>query len=89
MFKIFHNMRLFNVTNLVPKEIRWSRKYNGQMELLNHNLASYQMMPLDNRALRKVPSLSILIEDNPTLMGTNPNVGVIVPDHAPVTATFT
>jgi hypothetical protein len=32
--------------------------------------------------------LSILNEDTPNLLGTNPTVGGVIPDHAPVTATF-
>jgi hypothetical protein len=38
--------------------------------------------------LRQVPLMSILNEDTPSLIGTNPTVGGVVPDHAPVTATF-
>ena len=80
--------RLFNVTNLVPKEIRWSRRYNGQNELLDHILASQELMPRDDNGLRQVPTVSILNEDTPNLIGTNPTVGGVIPDHAPVTVKF-
>lgn len=79
--------RLFNVTKLVPADIRWSRRHNGQNELLDHILASTGLMPRAN-GLRQVPSLSILNEDTPNLIGPHPTVGGTVPDHAPVTATF-
>jgi endonuclease/exonuclease/phosphatase family metal-dependent hydrolase len=81
------DQRLFNVTKLVPENIRWSRRDNGQKELLDHILASEGLMPRVN-GLRQVPAMSILNEDTPNLIGTNPTVGGAIPDHAPVTATF-
>ena len=80
--------RLFNVTNLIPKKSRWSRKHNGQEELLDHILASEQLMPRDQHGLRQVPTVSILNENTPTLMGDDPTDEGVIPDHAPVTATF-
>jgi endonuclease/exonuclease/phosphatase family metal-dependent hydrolase len=79
--------RLFNVAKFVPEPIRWSRRHNGQNELLDHILSSAGLMPRLN-GLRQVPSMSILNEDTPNLVGSNPTVGGVVPDHAPVTATF-
>lgn len=79
--------RLFNVVNLVPEEIRWSRQYNGQKELLDHILASQGVMPRLN-GLRQVPNVNIANEDTPGLIGSHPTVSGVVPDHAPVTATF-
>jgi hypothetical protein len=38
--------------------------------------------------LRQVPVMSIANEDTPPLVGTNPTVNGVIPDHAPVTATF-
>jgi hypothetical protein len=35
-----------------------------------------------------VPAVRIVNEDTPDLIGTNPTIGGVVPDHAPVTATF-
>lgn len=81
------NRRMFNVTKLVPESLRWSRRYNGQNELLDHILASQGLMPRVN-GLRQVPTMSILNEDTPNLIGPHPTAGGAVPDHAPVTATF-
>ena len=79
--------RLFNVTKLVPEDIRWSRRHNGQNELLDHVLASAGLMPRVN-GLRQVPTMSILNEDTPNMIGPHPTVAGAVPDHAAVTATF-
>jgi predicted extracellular nuclease len=79
--------RLFNVTKLVSEALRWSRRYNGQNELLDHILASEGLMPRLGQ-LRQVPAVTIYNEDTPTLIGTNPTVSGIIPDHAPVTAVF-
>jgi predicted extracellular nuclease len=79
--------RLFNVTKLLPEEVRWSRRHNGQKELLDHILASEGLMPRAG-TLRQVPTLTILNEDTPNLLGEHPTVGGVIPDHAPVTATF-
>jgi len=79
--------RLFNVAKLVPEEIRWSRRHNGQNELLDHVMASQGLMPRLN-GLRQIPTISILNEDTPNLIGSHPLVSGVVPDHAPVTATF-
>jgi endonuclease/exonuclease/phosphatase family metal-dependent hydrolase len=79
--------RLFNVTKLVPADLRWSRRHNGQNELLDHILTSQGLMPRVN-GLRRVPTMSILNEDTPNMIGPHPLTGGVVPDHAPVTATF-
>jgi endonuclease/exonuclease/phosphatase family metal-dependent hydrolase len=79
--------RLFNVTKLVPENIRWSRRHNGQNELLDHILSSEGLMPRVN-GLRQVPTMSILNEDTPNMIGPHPTAGGVVPDHAAVTATF-
>jgi endonuclease/exonuclease/phosphatase family metal-dependent hydrolase len=79
--------RLFNVTKLVPEGIRWSRKHNGQPELLDHILTSEGLMPRVN-GLRRVPNMSILNADTPNMIGPHPTQGGVTPDHAPVTATF-
>ncbi|WP_299488965.1 endonuclease/exonuclease/phosphatase family protein [Acaryochloris sp. IP29b_bin.137] len=79
--------RLFNVTNLVPLENRWTRRHQGQPELLDHILASVGMMPRIN-GLRQVPTMSILNEEVPNLPGGSPNTSNVIPDHAPVTAAF-
>jgi len=79
--------RLFNVVKLVPEGIRWSRRHNGQNELLDHVLTSQGLMPRLN-GLRQVPTMSILNEDTPNMIGSHPIVSGVAPDHAPVTATF-
>jgi endonuclease/exonuclease/phosphatase family metal-dependent hydrolase len=79
--------RLFNVTKLLPDDVRWSRRHNGQNELLDHILASEGLMPKAN-GLRQVPILNILNDDTPSLLGAHPTAGGVIPDHAPVTATF-
>jgi len=79
--------RLFNVTKLVSEKHRWSRRHNGQNELLDHILASEGLMPRVN-GLRQVPTLSILNRDTPNMIGGHPTAGGVMPDHAPVTATF-
>jgi len=79
--------RLFNITKLVPENIRWTRKHNGQNELLDQILVSEEMLPRSN-GLRQVPSMSILNENVPNLIGSYPAAGAINPDHAPVTAIF-
>jgi len=79
--------RLFNVVKFLPEETRWSRRYNGQNELLDHILASEGLMPRQNE-LRQTPTMSILNEDTPNLLGNQPNENGVEPDHSPVTATF-
>lgn len=79
--------RLFNVVKLVPEERRWSRRHNGQNELLDHILVSEGLMPRAN-GLRQVPTISIVNSETPNLIGTNPTHGGVMPDHAPVTAAF-
>ena len=81
--------RLFNVCMFVPELERWSRKHNGQNELLDHILASEGLMPRQGgTGLRQVPALSILNGDLPNLIGSHPLTGGVIPDHAPVTAAF-
>jgi predicted extracellular nuclease len=78
--------RLFNVTKLVPADIRWSRKYQGELELIDHILASEGLMPRVGD-LRQVPAMSILNADA-TNIDDYPRNQDLEPDHAPVTAGF-
>ena len=80
--------RMFNITKLIPEDIRWSRKYNGQEELLDHILASAGLMLPRINGLRQVPTMTIINSDTPNMIGAHPIAGGIVPDHAPVTAEF-
>ncbi|BCA54645.1 endonuclease [Nitrospira sp. KM1] len=79
--------RLFNVTKFIPEAARWSRRHNGQNELLDHILVSQGLLPRVN-GLRRVPTMRIDNADTPNLAGSDPNVGGVLPDHAPVTAIF-
>lgn len=80
--------RLFNVCNLVPLELRWSRRHNSENELLDHILVSEGLLPRGADGLRRVPAMSIWNRDTPNLIGEHPTAGGVVPDHAPVTAVF-
>jgi endonuclease/exonuclease/phosphatase family metal-dependent hydrolase len=80
--------RLFNACNLVPAELRWSRRHNGQNELLDHILVSEGVLPRGSDALRRVPAMIIWNTDTPNMVGQHPTSGGVVPDHAPVTAVF-
>ena len=75
------------MTKLVPLEARWTRRFNGQNELLDHILASEGLMPRVDR-LRQVPAMSILNNDIPNMIGAHPIDERVIPDHAPVTAVF-
>jgi endonuclease/exonuclease/phosphatase family metal-dependent hydrolase len=79
--------RLFNVTGLVPLEARWTRKYKGQNELIDHILVGEKLMAPRNGELRAVPAVRIDNEDAPS-MDDAPRLDGVVPDHAPVTAVF-
>ena len=80
--------RLFNVTKLIPQDIRWSRKHNGQEELLDHILACDGLMLPRVNHLRQVPTMTIINSDTPDMIGPHPIAGGVIPDHAPVTAAF-
>ena len=67
--------RLFNVANFVPEAVRWSRRHNAQNELLDHVLASQGLMPRGTDGLRQVPTMSILNDDTPGLIGAHPTTG--------------
>jgi endonuclease/exonuclease/phosphatase family metal-dependent hydrolase len=72
--------RLFNVAMLAPENERWSRMAHGQRELLDHILASAQLMPREH-GLRRSPTLEIR-------NGFTGEADLAVPDHAPLSATF-
>jgi hypothetical protein len=77
--------RVFNVAMLLPVSQRWSRKHEGQPELLDQILVSAGLMPRKG-ALRQVPAVEIENEDAPNRAGDNTVVeDGVVPDHAPVT----
>jgi endonuclease/exonuclease/phosphatase family metal-dependent hydrolase len=47
--------RLFNIVMLMPEQTRWSRRHNGQNELLDHILCSEGLMPRDGARARCPP----------------------------------
>jgi endonuclease/exonuclease/phosphatase family metal-dependent hydrolase len=77
--------RVFNVAMLLPASQRWSRKHEGQPELLDQVLVSAGLMPRTG-ALRQVPSVEIENAEAPNRAGDDSVVeDGVVPDHAPVT----
>ena len=78
--------RLFNVTRLVPAAARWSRRYQGGLELLDQILASEGLVPRVG-GLRRIPAVSILNDTAPNI-GDYPRNQELEPDHAAVTAKF-
>jgi endonuclease/exonuclease/phosphatase family metal-dependent hydrolase len=76
----YDSQRLFNVALLAPENERWSRMAHGQRELLDHILASAQLMPREH-GLRRTPTLEIR-------NGFTGEPDLAVPDHAPLSATF-
>jgi predicted extracellular nuclease len=78
--------RLFNITLLVAPERRWSRRYAGQNELIDHILVSASLMPRRDGRFQ-VPEVEIQNEDAP-VRWEQPVVDGIEPDHAPVVVRF-
>jgi endonuclease/exonuclease/phosphatase family metal-dependent hydrolase len=77
--------RVFNVAMLVPTAQRWTRKHEGQPELLDQVLVSGGLMPRKG-GLRLVPAVEIDNGDAPNRAGDETVVDDgVVPDHAPVT----
>lgn len=68
--------RLFNLTQLIPEAERWSRKRDGQRELLDQILASQGLMPRPESPTH-APAVHVLN-----------NIPSSVSDHALVYATF-
>lgn len=82
--------RLFNLAPLIPEARRYSRRYRGNNELIDHILVSEALLPGRPRHLPEVDSHVDLfdrlpsITDEPGLRRDRPQS-----DHAPITATFT
>ncbi|MBE9080484.1 endonuclease/exonuclease/phosphatase family protein [Romeria aff. gracilis LEGE 07310] len=81
--------RLFNLAPLIPEERRFSRIYKGNGELIDHILASEELLSGQPRQVPAVDSHVDLLGGLPSISG-NPNERREEPgsDHAPVTATF-
>ncbi len=77
----FDAQRLFNVAMLAPEQDRWSRMAHGHRELLDHVLASAHLVPREH-GVRRAPTIEIRNGFTSELADE------VVPDHAPVSATF-
>ena len=81
--------RLFNLAPLIPEARRYSRRYRGKDELIDHIFASEALLPGEPRRLPEVDSHVDLfdglpsITDEPGLRRDKPQS-----DHAPITAIF-
>jgi len=85
--------RLFNLAPLIPKERRYSRVTHGQGELIDHILVSAEMMPVQRDGERRLPvtvDSHVDVADRLPSMTGDPRgrAAAVVPDHAPVTASF-
>jgi hypothetical protein len=79
--------RLFNLALTIDEEQRWSRRYAGQNELIDHILASASLMKPQSPDRFVVPVVEILNTASP-MRSDGPVTNGIEPDHAPVTARF-
>ena len=81
--------RLFNLAPLIPEARRYSRRYRGSNELIDHIVVSSAFLPGTPRRLPEVDSQVDLlgglpsVTDEPGLRRDKPQS-----DHAPLTATF-
>jgi endonuclease/exonuclease/phosphatase family metal-dependent hydrolase len=84
--------RLFNLAPVIVPKRRFSRVYRGRGELLDQIFASAEFFPVGQDNHRRLPEVDSHIDFNSQLpsVGDHPGerAGEIVPDHAPVTATF-
>jgi endonuclease/exonuclease/phosphatase family metal-dependent hydrolase len=84
--------RLFNVSNSIPQERRFSRVHRGRPELLDQIFASEELLPVSTNGRRSLPIADSLVDFAGSLPSITENPGdrvkEISPDHAPVTATF-
>lgn len=84
--------RLFNLAPLIPEDRRYSRVHRDRPELLDQIFVSEEMLPRGADNKRRLPSVDSFVDighDLPSI-GENPKqrLGELIPDHAPVTATF-
>ncbi len=82
------DVRLFNLTPLIPERHRYSRLHEGQPELIDHILVSEEMLPGRPRRLPVVDTgVELVLVPS---IGNNPTKRLGEPgsDHAPVIATF-
>jgi endonuclease/exonuclease/phosphatase family metal-dependent hydrolase len=74
--------RLYNLAADIPAERRFSRMYKNQKELIDHILASYELIRLPHQ----VDSYTQHVESIDDQLG--PRRRAVFPDHAPVFARF-
>lgn len=81
--------RLFNLAPLISQERRFSRRFKGNGELIDHILVSEELLPGQPRRVPAVDSHVDVVGSIPSL-GDNPNErrGQPGSDHAPITARF-
>jgi endonuclease/exonuclease/phosphatase family metal-dependent hydrolase len=79
--------RLFNVALTIDEAARWSRRYAGQNELIDHILTSASLMKPRKGGKFAVPVVEILNADAP-MRDDTPVTNGVKPDHAPVIARF-
>ncbi len=85
-------MRLFNLAPAIAEERRFSRVHRGRGELIDQIFASEEFFPLGPDNKRRLPQVDSIIDAAGRLdsIGENPleRADELVPDHAPVVATF-
>jgi len=85
-------MRLFNLAPAIAEDRRFSRIFRGHGELIDQMFASEEFFPLgpDNR--RRLPVVDSIVDAAGRLdsIGEDPTARAdeLVPDHAPIVATF-
>lgn len=83
--------RLFNLSNFIPAERRFSRTTNGERELLDQIFVSEEWLP-SHDGLRARPSANAypeIVEGTHSITADpHQRSEQCVPDHAPVAATF-
>jgi endonuclease/exonuclease/phosphatase family metal-dependent hydrolase len=79
--------RLFNLALTIDEAGRWSRRYAGQNELIDHILTSASLMKPRTGGKFAVPVVEILNADAP-MRDDTPVTNGVKPDHAPVIARF-
>jgi endonuclease/exonuclease/phosphatase family metal-dependent hydrolase len=82
--------RLWNLAHLIPANRRYSRKYKGTGELIDHIFVSQELLPGKPRRLPEVDSHVDAIGDGLPVVDDNPGLrlGEAGSDHAPITAIF-
>jgi len=85
-----NDTRLWNLAHLIPASRKYSRKYKGTGELIDHIFVSQELLPGNPRRLPEVDCHVDGIGDGLPVVDDNPGarLGEAASDHAPVTAVF-